>query len=155
MRKAAGSCAIASADSAGVPILPPLGCRVRTAITYAEVTPHTIKDLIQTIGLPHVIVQPRGKHFAAMAFESRGRDRDNPDVLPAIERPDPFRRFDPVHHRHPQVHPNELRTPFPESLHSCLAVFSHTDLKACISSSRCRTIQFSGSSSTMSTRYSG
>ncbi len=105
---------------------------MRTAIAYAQVTSHTIKDHFRTIGLPHVVVHACGKYFAAITFESRGRDRDNPDVLPAIEHTDPFRCFNPVHYRHPQVHPNELRVPFPEFLHSGFAVLSHTDLKACI-----------------------
>ncbi len=69
---------------------------------------HAVEDLTWPIRFPDKIVDSRGQHLLALGDESRSCHGHDLHFPPAIQRPDTPRGLLPIHHRHSQVHPDEV-----------------------------------------------
>ena len=90
---------------------------------------HALENLCGPVRFADVIIHSCRQNLTALAGISRSRYRRDLHFVSPIAGPNATGRFDTVHHRHAQVHPDKLRAPFAEFLDSLRAVLRHAHPK--------------------------
>jgi hypothetical protein len=95
----------------------------------AQVPSQGAEELLFVKWFAHEVVATGCHNWFSFFLQGVSRERDDFDTGASLGRPNPPGCFQPVHHRHADIHPNQVGMPLLEQRHGFLSVGGLPQLK--------------------------